>query len=47
MSGDILITGSPILQISSNGNKKPRRTAGAGYAFSRTIFIKFAEVKSK
>jgi len=41
------ITTSPILQISSNGNRKPRRNAGAIYAFPRIIFIRFADVRCK
>ena len=38
---------SPILQISSNGNKKPQRNSGGIYAFPRIIFIRFADVRCK
>jgi hypothetical protein len=34
-SGDILISSSPILQISFFGNKKPQRIVEAIYAFQR------------
>jgi hypothetical protein len=42
---DESITGSPILQISSNGNKKPQHKAGAIYAFPRVIILKFVDVR--